>query len=314
MADFSYNIFSKNKNLTEFSKGNNWLIGLTAEKREQLLAKLTIFVETGNIDAQQIETIIAEFIEWFIDDYEKREKKECPFDENEIVESVGIVSINQSGHYSLYNYGKFKFYYANRYQNISESDYKGQLTDNDVLIANPKNGSINESILAIENDNTTENDAQKYDDFSYPFAIIRPERETIQIKPKPQKKFWLVSGLLSLVLITLLGWMNKSSISKYFAGLSVDSITVQSGNTRLVETATKEMNADDYFEKAEQSFDFAKSFMEDGKNTKAIQQLDSAAFYYRKVLQSDSSYKHKVQPKIDEINTRKSVLTSNPDL
>src|SRR6218665_318504 len=97
MSNTSYSIFSKPKNLTVFDSGNNWLIGLTAQKKEILLARIKPIIESDDFDSNKIEGIIYNFIDWFIEDYEQREKKECRLDEKEIVESVGIAVIDKSG-------------------------------------------------------------------------------------------------------------------------------------------------------------------------------------------------------------------------
>lgn len=330
MPNLTYNIFTKPKNLTSFAAGSGWLIGVSAEKKEDLIAKIKPLVESGNIDSNKIQEGINEFIEWFIEDYEQREKKDCTLDESEIVESLGIVTIDKTGQVLQYTYGKFKFYLIDSTQTINMLHSNTQLAENQIIIADPKNIGVANSILEIE----YKTDKAKYKDFSYPFAIIRTLKEIPTSSDESNRKmYWKeMILLLSVLLVGGVAWLNKDSIESFLhqSNLASDTTVVQQDSSSVkipkptinnpdlsepttIETTIEELNAEDYFDKAEESLNFAISFMADGKNAKALVKLDSAEIFYKKTIELEPNFKEKIQPKLNDIIARKAVLKEGND-
>ncbi len=325
MTDLVYQIKVNSRNLTRFIQGNDWLIGLTAERKDELSARLIPYAESGSLDMHKIDQCIAEFIEWFIADYEKKERQQCPYDESEIVESAGIVFINGEGTYKLYCYGKFRFYHVSNDVPTRISDNHGQLTEDSMLIADPKEADVAVDLIAIER-NADLDDAQKYHDYPYPFAIIKSVKKSAALKPTHKKynQRAIIFSMIALAFGTgfLFLWLNKIRLQTQAVKFIENTTDYRNepeskDDTNLISSApetilnNEKLSAERYLEKAEQAFYFARSYMESGKNAKAIKQLDSAEYYYRIVLQSDSSLKGKLQPKLAEINIRKGVL--HPD-
>jgi hypothetical protein len=328
MSNVSYTIFSKPKHLTTFASGNNWLIGLTALKKEVLLARIKPLLETDNFDPDKVQTIIYNFIDWFIDDYEQREKKECTLDDKDIVESVGIIQFDESGKLIPYKYGRFEFYKAvnGSVKPLSGPDEK--LLANEILIADPKNADISESISDIETSYDSEPDVVKYEDFLYPFALIKSVANHTGITDKPKKNYtrvWL--SILVLLVIVFFGWQYKDQLQSLVVSFNKPAKTTiatpdslltrnevvpdsleQTSSPIKKNPETESSEIEEYYQKAEDMLSFARAFMEDGKNIKALNKLDSAEYFYNKYVQLKPEKRKIIQPKLNELQSRKSLI------
>lgn len=337
MPNYSYTIFEKPNKQTIFASGENWLIGLTAKKNEELLRRIRPLAESGVLDSGKVEETINDFIVWFRESYFQAQRQECTYDDAEIVESVGILQMDKSGQASIFTFGRFKFDKIKSKQIQALSTNNFHVSDLDLIVADPKNSGVAESILAIEKNQVLTSDTEKYKDFSYSFAVVRVSKRDIKLKRK-----YIIPILVGLVLsiISIIGWQNQTKIVEMFTkndttyvetnlpdtlnqGILTDNANTENidslsnrTNETISEAAvqTTEKSADEYFDLAEQSLGFARAFLEDGKNAKALKQLDSALLYYTKYLGIRPEKQKDIQPKLNEIQSKKSLINGNLNL
>lgn len=333
MSNYSYSIFEKPNKQTIFASGENWLIGLTAKKNEELLKRIRPLAESGVLDFVKLEETINDFIVWFRESYFQAQRQECTYDDAEIVESVGILQMDKSGQVTIFTFGRFRFNKIKnkRIEALSANNF--QVSDLDLIIADPKNSDVTESILAIEKNQVFSTDTEKYKDFSYSFAIVRVSKMDIKLKRK-----YVIPILVGLALsiISIVGWQNQTKIVQIFSkndstyiepnlpdtltqeilpkDLNPENIDSLSNKTNepISEAAiqTTEKSADEYFDLAEQSLGFARAFLADGKNAKALAQLDSAVLYYTNYLGIRPEKQKDIQRKLREIEGMKMVIES----
>lgn len=334
MSKYSYLIFEKPNKQTIFASGENWLIGLTAKKNEELLKRIRPLAESGVLDFGKVEETINDFIVWFRESYFQAQRQECTYDDAEIVESVGILQMDKSGQASIFTFGRFRFNKIKnkRIEALSANNF--QVSDLDLIIADPKNSDVTESILAIEKNQVFSTDTEKYKDFSYSFAIVRVSKSDIKLKRK-----YIIPILVGLALsiISIVGWQNQTKIVEIFSKNDSTYIELNLPDTLTQEILPKDINpenidslsnktnetipaatvqndkktADEYFELAEQSLGFARAFLEDGKNAKALMRLDSAENYYAKYIELKPEKQKDIQPKLNEIQSKKSLINGN---
>ena len=341
MPNFSYSIFEQSKNQTIFAFGENWLIGLTAQKNEILLSKIKSVVEKEKPEISQIENAIDSFITWYRESYRVAKQQECPYDDNEIVENVGVMIFDKLGKTTSYTFGRFQFWLIKNdkvYPFIANSF---QLSNNHIIVADPKNTEVAKSILVLQKSQVRTDNPEKYKGIFNPFALI-----SVSNAGAINWRKYLLAALLTIFfgVIGILSWQNREQITEFFTHktdtfdstfvnpdsafqdslpetppISEDNTlpsnpidSVKNEEPRLIPVDKK--SADDYYDVAEQSLSFGRAFLEDGKNSKAQAQLDTAAYYYHKYLQLKPEMIDNIQPKLNEIKLKKSLIGDKENL
>jgi hypothetical protein len=332
MKSYTYSIFEHSKDMVQFSKGENWLIGVDARKREELLKRLTTILVAEKITDEAIQKIITDFIVWFKESYKIKEQKDYPYPDIEIVKSVGILKIDTSQNVSMYKFGRFEF------QSIKNSKLNKilgsqiNLLEIDFLIANPQNIAIDTNFF-LEDDSDFEN---KLNNVGSGIAIVKIQEQKEQ-KSISKTTILVFTVLLFLSCLGYLGWANREVITKFFSHEEVVAIdttfnenldstyipdspvleepvnedTVK--NEPKIDTSSQvvdEENPLDYFNQAEKALYSARTYLEVGKNSKAKAQLDTAEKYYQKYLSIKPEDKKDITPKFNEINQKRKLLNS----
>jgi hypothetical protein len=332
MKAYSYSIFENSKDMVQFSKGENWLIGVDARKREELLKRLTPLLLIEKLQDDAIQKVIIDFIVWFKESYKIKEQKDYPYSDIEIVKSVGILRIDASQNVSMYKFGRFEFQFikSSKLNKISGSQIN--FLEIDFLIANPQNIAIDTNIF-LEDDSDFE---KKLNKVGSGIAIVK-------IQEQKEQKSISKTTILALTILIFLGslgylaWANREVITKFFSHEEVVAIDttfnenldstyipdspvleepVNEDTIKIepkIDTSSQvvdEENPLDYFNQAEKALYSARTYLEVGKNTKAKAQLDTAEKYYQKHLAIKPEDKKDITPKFNEINQKRKLLNS----
>ena len=329
MKSYTYSIFEHSKDMVQFSKGENWLIGVDARKREELLKRLTPLLTIEKLQDESIQKVITDFIIWFKESFKQAKQKDCPYSDIEIVKSVGILKIDSLQNVSLYKFGRFEFQSikSSKLNKISGSQIN--LLEIEYLIANPQDMAIDTNIFSDDSS-----------DFENEFNKIGSGIAVVKIQEKKEQKsvskttILAFTALLFLSCLGYLAWSNRDSLAKLFSQeeIAVDSTTnaiidstyipdspilqetVNEDTVRIespIDSSVQvvdEVNPLDYFNTAEKALYSARTYLEVGKNTKAKAQLDTAEKYYQKYLVIKPDDKKDIIPKFNEINQKRKLL------
>jgi hypothetical protein len=320
--------------MVQFSKGENWLIGVDARQREGLLKRLTQLLSVEKLEEEAIRKTITDFIVWAKEKYKQEKQKDWPYSDIEIVKSVGILRIDTLQNVSMYKFGRFEFQFFKSSKLNKLSGNQINLSGVDYLIANPQNIAFDTSIFSEESSDFEE----KFNSLGSGIAVIKIQENKEQKKPSKT----VILAFITLIFLGSLGyltWANRDSIAQLLSHeeVAIDTTTkVNTDSIYISETPLEEpvnedsvnhepkidtssqivdeVNPLDYFNTAEKALYAARTYLEVGKNTKAKAQLDTAEKYYQKYLSIKPEDQKDITPKINEINQKRKLLDSEDTL
>lgn len=344
-------VYEHSKNLSAFRSGTNWFIGVTARKHTELLDQLTPLAESGSVDAQRLEAVVQTFLNWFREKYRQAQQQDCTYDDSEIVESVGILAVDETGKIRVEVLGRFQFWSIKKEQ-IDAVTNQMSATDATFLVADPKHTDVVKSVKQALTQVGDDELSGHLTDIYYPFALLKTSSQK-----KPVVWNWYVIAVLVFLTLAVGSWMiwQKSGAagtafdttvvhSDTKSGNSSDTFTAKPTRIAAAETPPNQkteppveprvinkpasspsvsqaenkpdepqpnQDADHFYEEAERSLSFARASIADGKNKKALGQLEKAIYNYQQYLVLKPDMKALIRPKLREINQKRSLIESS---
>ena len=146
-------------------------------KEPELLNRLEAYIGSNQINSEGFEKTCTAYLSWYRENYESIKGQNCPFADSEIIESCGIVQIDNTGSTTLISSGNCQFLLLkkNKIETLNQGFDQIKLRPEEVILIDPKRADVFSQIKDTLRESS--NWSEKQWDSPYPFALLSAETQ-----------------------------------------------------------------------------------------------------------------------------------------